>query len=332
MIRVLQHQRCPGPGRFSLERVFTEVRAWLPADIDAAVATCAYESRGLFRRAFNTLSAGRRNAEVEVHHVLGDVHYLVLGLEPRRTVLTVADCAVLHRATGIRRFLLWAFWYYLPIRRARIVTAISEYTRGELIRYVRCDPAKIRTIHCPVPSIFAFVPSVHRASHPIILQVGTGPTKNLDRVVEALKSMRCCLWIVGHLNDAQKRRLEPFGIPYRNFPEVSDADLVRLYVQSDIVIFASTYEGFGLPILEAQSVGRPVIASNRASVPEVAGDAAEYVDPDDDRGIRDAVARLVSDTTLRDRLVTLGRENVKRFEPSRIAESYASIYREIAKR
>ena len=330
MISVLHHQRRPGPGRFSLERVFEEVRERLPEDMNADVALCRFESRGLVRRTVNTLEAGRK--EADVHHVLGDVQYLTLGLEPVRTVLTIADCVGLRRLKGIRRFLLWLFWYYLPIRRARIVTTISEFGRQELLQAVKCDPAKIRVIHCPLSPCFSFVPSNGEGALPIILQVGTGPTKNVERVIEALKGFPCCLWIIGPLSEIQRKTLEFSGIQYENFSEVSDVDLVRLYARSDILVFASVYEGFGLPIIEAQAVGRPVIASDRASVPEVAGDAAEFVNPCDHRSIRDAVRKLVSDAPLRRRLVALGLENVKRFDPDVIAKEYASIYRELAQR
>jgi glycosyltransferase involved in cell wall biosynthesis len=328
MIKVAYHQRRPGPGRFSLERVFSDVRTWLPRDIEAKVAICRFESRGLLRRAYNTLSAGQQKADV--HHVTGDVHYLALGLDSDKTVLTIADCVVLHRLKGIRRFLLWVFWYYLPIRRARVVTAISEHTQAELVRQVKCDPGKIRVIHCPLSSSFTFSPAHFQKELPTLLQVGTGPTKNVGRVIEALQGIRCRLWVVGHQTAEHERLLESCAIEYRNFPEVSDDELVSLYVQSDIAIFTSTYEGFGLPIIEAQAIGRPVIASDRASLPEVAGNAAEFVNADDHRSIRDAVEKLISDAALRERLVALGRENVKRFEPSRIAKEYASIYRELS--
>jgi glycosyltransferase involved in cell wall biosynthesis len=210
------------------------------------------------------------------------------------------------------------------------VTAISEHTRAELIRQVKCDPRKIRVIHCPLSPSFTFSPPHFQKDLPTLLQVGTGPTKNVGRMIEALQGIRCRLWVVGPLTEEHERLLESCAIEYRNFPRVSDDELMTLFVQSDIVIFASTYEGFGLPVIEAQAVGRPVIVSNKASLPEVAGGAAEFVDPYDQRSIGDAVRRLISSADLRERLVALGRGNVKRFEPRRIAEEYAAIYRSVA--
>jgi glycosyltransferase involved in cell wall biosynthesis len=266
---VLYHQRRPGLGRFGLERAFAEVRRFLPRDIETRVAVCRYESRGFVGRVGNVLAA--RDQKGDVHHIAGDVHYLALGLETTRTLLTIADCVSLHRSSGIRRFLLWMLWYYLPVRKAKMVTTISEFARNELLGVAKCDPEKIRAIHCPLSASFSFVPLPRVGEKPILLQVGTGPTKNLNRVIEALRGVRCCLWIVGHLDRVHGEHLEASGIDYENFPQVTDDELVRLYARSTIVVFASTYEGFGLPIIEAQAVGRPVIVSSVASMPEVAG-------------------------------------------------------------
>ena len=87
------------------------------------------------------------------------------------------------------------------------------------------------------------------------------------------------------------------------------------------------YEGFGLPILEAQATGRPVITSNEASMPEVAGDAAILVNPYEVVEIKEAVEKIISDKKLREDLIKKGIENIKRFTPEKIAENYASLYR-----
>ena len=83
------------------------------------------------------------------------------------------------------------------------------------------------------------------------------------------------------------------GLPFSTGESLSDAEVVRAYQECDLVLFASTYEGFGLPIVEAQAVGRPVITSDILSMPEVAGGAARLVDPFSVPAIRGAVLELI---------------------------------------
>jgi glycosyltransferase involved in cell wall biosynthesis len=97
-----------------------------------------------------------------------------------------------------------------------------------------------------------------------------------------------------------------------------------------MVVFASLYEGFGLPILEAQAMGRPVITSNFGAMREAAGDAALLVDPYSVEEIRAAILRIKNEPQLREELVRKGRENVERFRPEAVARQYAEIYRRLA--
>ena len=96
-----------------------------------------------------------------------------------------------------------------------------------------------------------------------------------------------------------------------------------------MVVFVSTYEGFGLPILEGNAVGRPVITSNISSMPEVAGDAACLVNPFDEAEIRNGVLKVIKESSYRQELVAKGLINVKRFRPEEIAKQYAELYKDI---
>jgi glycosyltransferase involved in cell wall biosynthesis len=111
---------------------------------------------------------------------------------------------------------------------------------------------------------------------------------------------------------------------------LTDEELVAAYRRSDMVVFASLYEGFGLPILEAQAMGRPVITSNFGAMREAAGDGALLVDPYSVEEIRAAILRIKNEPGLREDLVRKGRENAERFRADAIALEYAQIYRGLA--
>ena len=99
-----------------------------------------------------------------------------------------------------------------------------------------------------------------------------------------------------------------------------------------MISFCSLLEGFGLPILEAQATGRPVITSNLSSMPEVAGNGALLVDPYDVNAIRKGILRIIQDGALRENLIVKGLENVKRFSPQKVADAYVELYRLIAEK
>ena len=108
-------------------------------------------------------------------------------------------------------------------------------------------------------------------------------------------------------------------------------DIINLYKIADIVTFVSKYEGFGVPILEAQATGRPVITSNLSPMKEVAGKGAIFVDPYNVEDIRVAVKTIIFDAEFRQKLVKQSLENVKKYSAKSIAEKYIQLYKQINK-
>lgn len=330
-IHVTHIHRCPGHGWYSIERFFADVRDALPPQIRASVEHCPRESRGFWPRVRNLLHfAGRPRGGIA--HITADFHYIALLMNPRRTLLSIMDCGTIERLRGIRRAIYLLLWIHLPIRRSAMVSVISEATRRELLKYVRCPADRIRVIHCPVSPLFTPAPAAFRESCPVVLQVGTNGNKNLLRVAEALHGLECRLRIVGRLSAEQTAALARWKIQYTAVSGLSDEEMVREYQQCDLLLFASTYEGFGLPIVEAQAVGRPVVTSNLLSMPEVAGEAACLVDPLNVASIRRGVLRVMEDRAYRESLIARGFDNVTRFHPETIAAQYARLYEEIAHR
>jgi glycosyltransferase involved in cell wall biosynthesis len=312
---------------YSIELVFGSVRRELDGVIDARVCMAPFCSNGVLRRLWIAWHARRHQGEI--NHVTGDTNFTALTLDGKRTILTNHDCAYVATARGLRRWLLRLFWLKLPVKHVAAVTTVSNQIKEEIIRYTGCLPERIHVIPNAAPRGFRPVSKSFKAERPRILHVGTAPNKNLPRLIEAVAGLACTLVIVGPIGDDVRRRLVQAGVEYENYINLPAPDLVRQYEQCDLVAFASLYEGFGMPILEAQTVGRPLVTSDRLPTSEVAGEAACLVDPTDVKSIRAGIDRIVSDADFRGRLVEQGFENIKRFQPERIAQQYLSVYEKV---
>lgn len=326
-MKVVYFQRKPGPKNFSIERVFEDIRFANPVDIRAEVNVCKLSSRGLLNRIYEVFRAATKQGDI--NHITGDIHFLALLLKRKRTILTIHDCVTLERLTGVRYWIYWFFWYWLPIKRSTVITVISESTKRELQSHLKIESSQIEIIPDCVSPEFEPHQKIFNAQYPRILQIGTKSNKNIERIAAALEGLPCCLVVIGQLSTRQATVLNNHGIDVENHIGISGDELIKQYQKADLLMFASLYEGFGLPILESNAVGRPVITSNLYSMPEVGGDAACYVDPFDTTCIRSAVEKILEDSKYRDQLIENGFRNVERFRAENVATKYADLYRRV---
>ena len=322
-------QRRPFPGQFSVEGYFGRLADDLRL-MGHEVQPCIlpHLSLGVLPRVRNMLHA--RRIQGDIVHITGDVHYTALGCEPSRTVLTILDCATLERLRGMRLRIFRYFWFTMPMRRCAAISVISHETKRVLLeKFPAFDENKVRVIYVSISDRFQFSPREFQSDCPRILQVGTKGNKNLDRLFRALQGIRCKLIIVGELTSDECQFLRRLGIDYENPKGLTDSQLVEEYRNCDMVSFASTMEGFGMPIVEGQVTGRPVLTANVSSMPEVAGRGACLVDPYDVGSIRRGFEAIVGSSEYREELIRAGRENSKRFHSRAIATEFAKLYSEI---
>lgn len=311
----------------SIERVFRQIAA-------------ALENKGVLSK-FTKLPYGNgvisiirnmalfRPGDADVYHITGHAHYMAIVLPIDKSVLTIHDAGILRLRSGLRRFLLKKLLFDWPIRRFRWITTISDATKRELVHATGCDPSKIRVIGNPVPGDLFHVEKEFDAENPVVLIVGAAPHKNLERSVRGLTGLNCRIRIIGDLTPAQKELLDASGLKYSAETGLDDAGMRREYENADIILFCTLFEGFGMPIIEAQACGRPLITSDLSPMREVAGKGAILVDPWNVFEIRDAVRRVIEDAELRRSLIEHGLQNVLRFRADTIAERYFDLYREM---
>ncbi|MBK9155790.1 MAG: glycosyltransferase family 4 protein [Chloracidobacterium sp.] len=313
----------------SVEKVFRIVAESLDAErFETSFSQLPFLNT--FSGMIRNLITFRPDPEADIYHVTGHCHYITLVLPRDRTVLTIHDLGFLHTRRGIRRWILKKVLLDLPVKRVRYVTAISEATRAEIESNLPSARGKIRVIENPMdPAFFTQTKKEFDPDEPVVLQVGTSANKNVENLVRALRGLKCRLVLIGEIKPELRRLLDESSIRFEWKEELERNELKEEFERADLVVFCSTYEGFGLPIIESQGMRTPVITSDLSPMKDVAGKGALLADPNRPDEIRSQVETLLSDPELRDKLVEAGLNNVDRFDPHLIALEYSSLYLEI---
>lgn len=273
-----------------------------------------------------------KKSNSDIYHITGHIHFIAIILPSKNTILTIHDAGILNIRKGIRRYLLKKLLFDLPIKKLKYITAISEQTKKDIIFHTRCDAEKIRVIENPLrDEFYTYNNEKKQFNHicPTILQIGTSYNKNLINVIKSVCKINCKLRIIGKIDINIIDLLNSNSITYENVENLDDKEIVDEYKKADIVLFCSTFEGFGLPIIEAQAMKTPVITSNISPMKEVAGKGALLVDPHCFESIEQGINKVIFDVETRQLLISEGIDNVKRFRSSDIARKYEAFYEEI---
>lgn len=274
----------------------------------------------------NLMFVYRHRNKKGINHITGDIHYCILALFGCKSVLTIHDTVSLDftEMSRLKRAIMRFLWFYLPLKMATKVICISEATRRSVKRIVdRDDIIVIYDALDPKIGPHSMRTDIDCAN---ILIIGTNKNKNLQRMLAAMDGLNVNVTIVGHIDETIKKYIKSLNLLYTNVYDLTDSEIIELYVKCDIVLFCSLYEGFGMPIIEANAVGRPVITSNIPVLKEVGGNAVYYVDPYNIESIRSGIETVVSDRLLREELVANGFINIKRFDQRCIVKQWNDVY------
>jgi len=250
----------------------------------------------------------------------------------KNQVVTIHDLAFLRHPEWFSKkfYLFYKFLIPKVAHSALKVITVSNFSKKEIISLLKIPEKKIEVVYGAVNK--KFKPFYGEKENYILTVASLDPRKNFRNLILAFTKLKLRdykLIIVGRKNRIFSNKELNFLITKISNIEftgyISEEELIKLYQKAKLFIYPSLYEGFGLPPLEAMACGCPVVVSNVASLPEVCGDAAYYVDPYDVENIAEGMYKVLTDKVLRESLIKKGLERVKQFSWEKTAREILKV-------
>lgn len=267
-----------------------------------------------------------RKIKASVFHFISTDAYLLPFVKGRK-IITYHDLGTINNSRNkLYRFVRRCLFIYPSKHFAHEITFVSKESECEYLKFVKPKSNdNFHVIYNPYDERLKYFETEANSKF-TILHIGTAERKNLVSTIKACKNLDIKLNIIGKLNAEQLQTLEDCGTEYDNFYDISYEEVIRYYANCDIVSFPSSYEGFGLPIIEANVMRKPIFVGDIPILHEVANDSALFVDPKDIGSVRNAIVSLKQNKELRDILIEKGLKNIIRFQQNTIKEQYEKLY------
>lgn len=281
--------------------------------------------------------------KIDLLHSLG---YVTPLLTTSRKVVSILDINYMGHSNNmsiLKRFLLGIMVNFSAIFSKEIIT-ISEFSKRQIIKFTKAKSSKITVTL--LSGSFDDISEDNNQAHLVLNKYnihndymiafsGTSPHKNIEGLIEAIKDILANrtdlkMVLVGHKVKSEniqsiiiKNNLSE-KIIFTGF--VPDEDIKPLLTNAKVFIFPSLYEGFGIPLLDAQEFKVPVVSSNAGSLTEVGGDAVFYFDPKNTREMRNVILKVLADNSNYTDIVKNGLENRKKFSWKKTAQETINVY------
>ncbi len=232
----------------------------------------------------------------------------------KNKIVTIHDLAFLHHPKWFSKKFTFVYNLMIPkiAKSSKHIFTVSDYVNNDISESYNISQSKISTIYNSYADIFN---DLNLIKEDYVLAVGSiDPRKNLMSLIEIFKNKKTKLIIVGQENkvfSAFDLNDLPKNIVFTGY--VDDDKLVELYNKAKLFIYPSFFEGFGMPPLEAQACGCPVVCSDATSLPEVGDYSVIYCNPNNIKEIEEKIDLVLNDKKLQDELRKKGFENIKRF-------------------
>jgi glycosyltransferase involved in cell wall biosynthesis len=227
----------------------------------------------------------------------------------------------------------------LLVEKASKIIAISESTKRDIMEVYGINESKIEVVYLGNSLVYNHESAINiDIPKKYILFVGSRRSyKNFDKFVSSIseilindKGLSLLCAGGGKFSSDEINSFTNLNISGQVFQyDLNDFNLAYFYKHAKLFVFPSLYEGFGIPVLEAFACGCPLVCSNTSSLPEVAGNAAQYFDPNDEKSIKDAVVAVLNDEKLSNKLIQDGNERLNFFSWEKTAFQTGEIYRSI---
>ncbi len=259
----------------------------------------------------------------------------------KNKIVTVHDVAFMAYPQTFNKSFLYVYRFMIPriMVSAKKIITVSEFSKNEIIKYYNIDAGKITVVHNAVTNDFRKIRDNTLQKEKYVLAVSSlNYRKNFITVLQAFdilsrQNQDILLYIIGDLHNSNfsniKIDLYKDNPKIKFLGRVTDSELIRYYSNAFAFVYPSFYEGFGIPPLEAQSCGCPVICATASCLPEIFGNSVTYCNPNDPASLAEAIINLCNDEQLRLDLIERGLRNVAKYSWGKSADKIFKVINSI---